>query len=165
MPTSALPRAYARARYAASSLKHHRSLVAVSRARETLRSFADLNAEVDATVTDASAIIAMPSLLDSRSVATAQFHADRDAAQQVIDGTNSATEMERMESAVLSAVLSWRVARDSARMKLQRGVHADGSRYAVDDRLALDEARTAVQRGAACSDVINILNKTGFCLD
>ncbi|TXH11165.1 MAG: hypothetical protein E6R04_03125 [Spirochaetes bacterium] len=158
-------RAYSRVRYAVSSLRRHRSLTPVLHARETLRNFTELCAEVDAAHSSAVAIAATPILFDTRFMDMQEFRRDTSTAQRAVTATDSSRELEAMDVAVLRATLSWRVACESARIKTRRGVLPDGTSLNIANQDLLHEAIQVSERGASRTEVVQLIRRAGFAVE
>lgn len=107
-----------RARYVLSMMAKG-SMTGVSRAKEIRARFAKLISEMAPYLNEAQ-VAKTPHLFDLADRTTAAFIADFARARDLLDGLNVTTSLDELDSAVLTATLSWRIALHSAQLKRHR---------------------------------------------
>ena len=94
-----------------------------------------------------------------------EFYRDFNALLSLARAGKSVTRLADLESAYLTALLSWRVAVESCRLKIGRGVHADNRRMDTDARAALHTANEVLKNGVPAKEIVELISNAGFFVE
>lgn len=153
----------ARNRYALSAATRRHAVEHAVREKELTARFSSLIQDEISPVLNSPWHAAAASLLFvSSDAATARFLDDFLRAKSLVkESTTQDIDLDEIDSAILSATLSWRVALHSAQIKGKRGVGPDGSLLSLDQRDSLKKAKTFSSIEAA----LGVLRDIGYVVN
>lgn len=152
----------ARNRYALSAATRRHAVEHAVREKELTARFSSLiQDEISPVLNSPWHAAAAPLLFVSSDAATARFLDDFLRAKSLVKESTQGIDLDEVDSAILSATLSWRVALHSAQIKGKRGVGPDGSLLSLDQRDRLKKARTFTSIETA----LDVLRDMGYVVN
>lgn len=160
-PAKPRVRKRAKARMLVSSVRRSRSLTPVMEARALRAELGDLLIDVRGSLSDVKFLVERPCLFIHSDPATAEFHGALNEAVALVRDLGSESKLETVRAALLTARLSWDIAKENALLRARRNAGPDALRLSNEAAGALALARVTLSSGDAKLEKIATLLRDG----